>query len=238
MRGFDKAALNHRLLVSVSMDEGPVVAGVAGAITHDLAKPHHPFTLEGTPAVWGNLPSGLPYLDFDGANDFLQCLAALSVDLNFTNEDWSFAAWIYNALVGGAQIIMAQGAVDVDGWEWFTFGATMSLRTNQGGGHRDISAVDSLVASTWQLVGVTRHGAAGQFYVNGLPVTTILGAGLLNPVSVAGGNDFLVGARGGLNHWDGLIGGGPCGPRIWSPRVLSDADWLEMFATERHWLGV
>jgi hypothetical protein len=220
------------------MDEGPVVAGVAGLVTHDFAKPHHPFTLEGTPAVWGNLPSGLPTLDLDGAADFLQCLAANSLDTNFTNEDWSFAAWINKTLGGGAQIIMAQGAVNVDGWEWFTFGATMSLRTNQGGTHSDISAVNALTASVWQLVGVTRHGAAGHFYVNGLPVNTLLGTGLLDAVSVAGGNNLLVGQRTAANFFDGLIAGGPCGPRIWSPRVLSDADWLEMFASERHWLGV
>jgi len=238
MRGFDKYALNHQLLLSVSMDE--VTALGAGLdITHDLAKPHHLLTLQGTPAVWGNLPSGLPYLSFDGAADYLECLAADSIDLNFTNEDWSMAAWLYNHGPAGAEIIMSQGVVDVDGWEFFVFSHNLSLRTCQTPpDHTDISAVDAFAFNAWQLVGVTRHGASGQFYVNGLPVATTLGVGLTDPTDVAGGDALWIGKHTTGEFWHGYMGGGPCGPRIWSPRVLSASDWRAIFESERHWFGV
>lgn len=233
MRGYDNYGVNHQILVDIPMNE-QIGVMVAGETAHDLSKAHHTFTLTGG-LTWTALPSGLVYLVFDGATGYLQCPAADSVDLNFTVEDFTIVAWINNALLGGAQIIINQGAVDVDGWEFFLFGTTLSLRTNQAAAHTDISAVAALTASIWQLVGVTRHGATGQFFVNGLAVTTTLGAGLTDAVSCAGGNKLLIGVQN--NEATNLFDGSMSRPRVWN-RALSMSQMAEIFQNERHWYGV
>ena len=176
-------------------------------------------------------------MEFDGIADLLECAAANSVDLNFTNGDFTLLLWINTPTGAGAELLLNQGVVDVDGWEFFTFGTTLSFRLNQGGAHTDVSAVAALTPSVWQLVALTRVGAVGQFYVNGAPVTTI--GALADAVSCAGGNKLLVGVQDNeaTNFYTGIIGGGGCGPRIWN-RALSAAEIAEVFACERHFLGV
>jgi hypothetical protein len=211
-----------------------------GKLTHDLAKPHHTFTFSGSPAFWDSIPGiGTPIITFDGVADFLECPAVDSADVNFATEDFTLLAWVNNPLLGGAQLILNQGVVNVDGWEFFLFGSTLSFRLNQAGGHTDISAINALAASTWQLVAVTRSGATGQFYVNGLPIPTLGSGTLADAVSCAGGNKLLVGTQNNevSNFFDGSIGGGGCGPRIWG-RALTAAEIAEVFACERHWFGV
>lgn len=229
--GYDNLNLNSGLLVDITMDE------MTGTITHDRAKAHHKFTLSGG-AAWGSVASsGLPRIFFDGVSDFLQCPAADSADTNFTSGNFSMAAWIYSSLGGGAEMILNQGTVDVDGFEFFAFGTTLSFRLNQAGAHTDISAVNAIVANTWQLVGLSRFGANGAFIVNGVGKAT---AGTLtNAISCAGSKKLLVGVQDNeaTNFFGGYIAGGPCSPKIWN-RSLPTAEWLQLYESGRHWLGI
>ena len=233
---FDKLALNHQVLLALPFEEG------IRLVTHDNAKPHHILTLTGTPPTWNSLPSGLPYISFDGAADYLQCPAADSVDLDFTG-DFSLAAWVNPNYTGSAMVIMCRNATDVCGWcMWLynnpTHGPILSLRTNQGapGDHCECWG-GNFPGGVWQLAGYSRSqaGASAICYKNGVALVTHPDpAGMLDPV--AGAKKLLIGVQDGeaSNFFKGGIAGGPCGPRAWD-RELSPSEWKEMFEQERHW---
>jgi len=223
----DKIGYNAGCLLRLPFTE------YTGLVTYDTSKAPHRMTLTGPP-TWLAMGSGQPYLSFDGAGDRLSCPAASSIDLNFTFEDWTMLAWVYNAGAGGAQLLLDQGRVDVDGWQWFLFGTNISLRTNQAGSHDEIAAVSGLIPNIWQLIGVTRDGIAGQFYRNGAAIPTLLNGGLANPVSVAGGRLLYVGCQEALaNFYVGFM----ARPRIW-PRALSAVEMAQIFAVKRSRFGV
>ena len=228
-RGFDNYAINHQLLLSLPFVE------MSGTLTYDIATPHHELTLTGTPPTWNSLVTGFPYIAFDGLNDYLQCIAADSDDLRFSTGDFTLLAWLWNSGPVGIDTVMCQNTVDACGWE-FDIDSTgkIALRTNQAAAHTEISAAAAFTSSAWQLVGVTRDGASGQFYVNGNPVTTT--GTLTDAVQCgAGANIFFVGVQNlaGSNFWAGYM----ALPRIWE-RELSDEDMKEIFNTEAHWFGV
>lgn len=228
MIGYDNCPINHQLLVALPFVE------MTGTITNDIAKPHHELTLTGTPPTWNSLVSGFQYIDFDGVADRLECPAADSADLNFTTEDFTLLAWLYNAGPVLTDSVMCQGADDVDGWElYIAASGNMTLRTNQGGAHTDLVAATGFTAGAWVLIGVTRDGASGQFYSNGAAITTT--GTLTNPVSCAAGNIFYVGCQdaAGANFWEGYM----ALPRIWNRELAAD-EMGEIFAIERHWFGV
>lgn len=228
MIGYDNYDINHQLLVALPFVE------MVGPLAYDIAKPHHKLTLTGTPPTWNSLVTGFPYIAFDGAADYLQCPAADSADLNFTTEDFTLLAWLYNTGPAGTDTVMCQAGVDVSGWE-FDIDNTgqIALRTNQAAAHTEVIAAGAFTSSAWQLIGVTRDGAAGQFYVDGLPVTTT--GTLTDAVSCAGAKKFLIGVLDGeaANFWAGNM----ALPRIWD-RKLSDSHMLQIFNTERHWYNV
>jgi len=237
--GYDKKSISDRLVLGLGFDE------MAGVITHDRAKPYHPMTLSGTPATWRSLPSGLPYLDADGANDYLQCPAALTVDLDFTG-DFTLLAWVNPNYVGmGAMVIMCRNGTDVCGWCMWLYdnpvlGPLLSLRTNQGGSHSECWGA-GFTGNEWQLAGYTRSQAnlSAICFRNGKPVVTHLGAGgMLNPVACGGAKKLLVSVQDGevSNFYKGGMAGGPCGPRGWE-RELSAYEMDSLFNYERHWFG-
>ncbi|GAG70820.1 unnamed protein product, partial [marine sediment metagenome] len=110
-------------------------------------------------------------------------------------------------------------------------------RTNQLGARTGISAINSgFTTLAWQLVGVTRHLADGQFYLQGQPITTTLNGGMTNPVTCGVGvKKLLIGIYDTetLGWWNGRI----ALPRIWD-RELSDEEMLQIFNLEKHWFGV
>ena len=177
-----------------------------------------------------------PYLLFDGANDFLQCPGADSIDLNFTSEDWTMIAWVNSPSTVNAQILLDQGRVDVDGWQWFLFNTNIAFRTNQGGvpPHTEIDAVNGLIPDVWQLLGLTRVGALCQHYRNGFAIPTLAGV-MADPTSVAGGRKLLVGVQEDevSNHYAASM----AIPRIWN-RALSSLEMASIFAVERFQFGV
>jgi hypothetical protein len=231
--GFDKYSLNIQCQLALLAGE------YTGAKTYDKSKNHLPFTLSGAPG-WAKTAQGLPYLSFGGIADFLQSPAAGSTALNFTATDYSIAMWFYPT-VASSDILIQQGKTDVDGWVLYATEVvnTISLRHNQAGTHTDIAAVGAYTPSVWQCLLVTRSGASGQVYINGAAKSMTFGAGLTNPVSVAGGNKVLVGVDDleANNFYSGYIAGGDCGIRIWN-RALTATEANRIFVSERHWFGV
>ncbi len=211
----------------------------AGALVSDISPYHQDMGAVGwpVPAVpgWYFLPGGQPAIAYDGAHNYMSSSAPA---LNFTSQDFTLLIWCGSTLPGGSYMLMTQGKVDVCGWEFYLSGGvnTISLRTNQAGSHTGISAIGGFIPSVtlpiWQLVGVTRRRAGGQFYVNGEPVATTLGAGLLDPVSGAG-HQLLVGKGELGNYFLGAISI----TRIWA-RELSEAEMASIFESERSLFGV
>ncbi|MDD5060869.1 MAG: hypothetical protein PHN44_01115 [Candidatus Marinimicrobia bacterium] len=170
-----------------------------------------------------------------GSPSFIEFAAADSRQCNFTSEDFTVALWALSGSFGAAMYFIGQGVTDTDGWGFFIFMNTLSFRLNQAAGHTDISAVDAFRFGRWQLIGVTRAGNTGQFYVNGAPVTTIGGGGLVDAVSCNGGNKVLIGINDNeaTNAWDGsLVGYGII------EKSLSAGEMAKMFENERRYFGV
>ena len=235
--GYDKKSVNRQLLLGLTFEE------MTGAITHDRAKPYHPMTLSGTPATWNSLPSGLPYLQFDGVNDYLQCSAALTGDLDITG-DFTFLAWVNPNYAGmGAMVIMCRNGTDTCGWcMWLydnpTHGPLLSMRTNQGGSHSEGWGA-GFTASEWQMAGYTRNQAnvSAICFRNGEPLITHLGAGgMIDPIACVGTKELLISVQDGeaINFFKGGIAGGYCGPRIWN-RELTEYEMKFLFLTEERW---
>jgi len=180
------------------------------------------------------LPSGISSLDFAG-NSFIEVPAADSTQVNFTSESFSVLVWVKIELAGHAMRIVGQDSTDIDGWTFFIWINTLSFRLNQGGGHTDISAVNGVAESRWQLVGVTRAGNTGQFYNNGQAIATIGGGGLVDAVSVAGGRKLLFGINNNEVS-DGFHGS------QWKPRIIgesySPAKMWRVYEEERGYFGL
>lgn len=204
----------------------------AGGVVHDTSGYGQDMHSIHAP-VWSTLASGQNVLGYDGLNDYLICSAAGAAMLDFTTEKFTFLVWC-QPNVFASDMLLTKGRVDVSGYEFYLTEVvnTISLRTNQLGSHTGISAVGAYTPGAWQLIGVTRNGATGQFYVNGTQVATSLGAGLADPVSGAG-HDFLI-AKGELgNYYNGKLGI----IKIWA-RELSAAEILSVFTLERSLFGV
>ncbi len=229
-KSYDKLDINVGIVLDLPHFEG------AGLAVHDVSRYHQECALTHAP-VWTQLASGIWVLAYDGANDYLQCPAAESTALNFTTEDFTLLAWVYaGPTAGAADMIMCQSQIDVCGWEFYAFHDTLSLnlRTNQAGSHTGIGAAGCYTRSQWFLAGVTRKGATGQFYVNGNPVTTLGGGGLLGPVSAAGTQRLLIGRQWvASNYWEGMIGR----VRAWA-RDIGGPDMMSIWDQEHALYGV
>jgi hypothetical protein len=227
---FDDISLNNQLQFALLADE------MTGVIAYDRSKNHMPVSFEtpGAPS-WSQLATGIPTIVLPG-DKALSVPGGFSTALNFTTEDFSMMMWV-NVALSATDMLMTQGVTDSDGWEWFLTDTvnTMSFRLNQGGSHSDIAAVGCFTQSIWQCVAITRTGAVGQFYVNGIPKPTI--GSLSDAVSVAGGDALYIGKKATGNYLAGSIACGFVGPKIWS-RKLSDNELYLAFLSDKSALGV
>jgi len=229
MRGFDNHSINSQLLYALSLEE---MTGAAGAQIYDRAKPHHTSFLRGATIAWGALASGLPYLDLTATPDFIDCPAADTADLDFMAGDFSIVLWASTHL-GGDRMLVCRGLLDTDGWYLYSTPA-ISFRTNQLGASQLTNG--GTLLNTLTLVGVTRILASVRIFVNGNDETFTTGTHIA-PATADRELHIGVADDEGANPLDGLIAGGPCGPRIWG-RGLSPAEHLSIFNSERHWIGV
>ena len=241
MRGYDNLAYNHQILLDLPFREA------TGAITRDVAKPHHQdVDLINTP-TWESLVSGLGVIDVDGTNEYLQLLAADCADLDFVAGDYSLGGWIYfRSGVPDNKTPISRFLLDNNGWELYHWGGTLTLRHHHAATLHPISGNPRTSAyalnwayDKWWFMGVSRSGASAQFYrgdAGGFAVTTTTteAGGLIDPETCA--QNLLVGnSTTGVNA--NIHNGKLWRPRIWG-RALPESEWAQIFSYERHWLGV
>lgn len=222
-RSLDKDPLYSQLVFSLPMREGTGTAVVA-----DVARPHHPVTQVHAP-VWTQLPSGIWVMDFDGTNDYLQCPAASSVDLNFTGGDFSAAVWAYKDAQAGC--LFCRGIQNGDGWILSSGNSQPFMETCQVG-TRQSSYGPVFSLSTWALISFSRSGTSVRLYHNGWDGTSTAGVHT-NPLTSA--RNLYIGEYNTL----GVV---PFNGRLWNPRIwgraLSPAEHRQLFLRERHLFNV
>lgn len=235
MIGYDNLAINHQILLDLPFREA------TGAITHDMAKPHHPFTLVNAP-TWTTLPSGLMVLDFSGVDEYLESAALDTIDLNFTDGDYSIGAWINWIDTGFSEIVIGRYRLDTDGWEIYLYEPNNSLNQRH---HHSLTIPNENPRSacysvgwfpgTWYLMGISRSGNTGIHYRNGVALDMIYDpvSGLIDPES--NDDDLVVGIRftKDINEYKGKM----WRPRVWN-RALGAEEWAQIFDYEKHWFGV
>jgi len=210
------------------------IEGTGGSV-YDYSKVHHVATLGGAVA-WAWLANDLNVLDFNSATpDYIISAAAGAVDLDFTTEDFTLAAWIEPDALG-VRNPMTHGVHNVDGYAWTIQGdGSMSLYTSQAAAHQVTHSVaGDIVVNTWQFICATRDGADVRLYTNGVDVTGTYGVHI-DPASAAA-NNFYIGCNDavGAAWYDGAM----WRPRVWDGRVLTPEEIGFIFNMERDYFGV
>ena len=226
---YDSISYNRRMLLDLPFREG------IGAITQDVAKPHHPVTLVGAPA-WAALDSGKMALTLGGvgSGDYGQCLNANCADLGFTSGDFSIGGWFtWEDTAQDSQILIARYEVSVGGWEVYLTEAGalryMTLRHHHAGGATVRTGAYSLgwAYSTLAHFGISRSGTSAQFYRNGVAITTVSDT-LIDPEATT--QDLVIGVRytKDSNFLSGRL------PRLFvSGEALTAEDWSNMYKNQQ-----
>ena len=227
------------MMLGLPFEEG------TGVITRDCAKPHHQdIDLINTP-TWTTIASGLGVIELNGANEYLELAMADSVDLDFTSEDYSIGGWINWENGDTSQMIIGRYDVDVafTGWELYLtlWGGIFYLTTRH---HHSLTIVDGQprtacnstgwTQNTWHFFGASRTGSRAVHYRNGVPLTMICSTGgLVDPEPNA--NDLTIGIRFTKNadRFKGMM----WGLRVWN-RVITTAEWQQIYDMEKHWFVV
>ena len=221
---YDNLGYNNAIALDLPYREG------IGALTHDVAKPHHPIQMMNTP-TWTPLASGLMTMEFDGVNQYLRATNADTADMGFIAGDYSLGGWFNWNLGDDSQILTGRYAVDIGGWELYlyTTGA-LTLRHHHAGGATVRSGMYSYgwTTNTWHMYGVSRVGSVATFYRNGQPIQSI--GALLDPEASA--SWFVMGVR--FTLATNLFKGQRWRDRVW-PRALSAREWLTIYERERGW---
>lgn len=238
---YDKLGFNEDILLDLPFREG------VGAITRDVAKPHHPVTLVNTP-TWTALPSGLMVLNLNGTNEYLQCLGASCADLNFTNGDYSAGCWFNWTDTGQSLIVMGRYRIDSlpttisDGWEIY-LDTSMGLNTVSQR-HNHLSLVPNTNSNCYSVgwtpgtpwfLGISRIGGNlyPVHYRNGVALDmTYEDSGMLDPDTSI--QDLVIGCRWSkdANWYKNWM----WRPRVWG-RALSAEDWMNMYQLEKRWFA-
>ena len=231
MIGYDNYHINHQILLDLPFREA------TGAITRDVAKPHHQdVDLINTP-TWESLVSGLGVIDLNGTNEYLQLLAASCADLDFTSGDYSLGCW-FNVESGGAddKTLIGRFLVNDSGWELYHYtNEILTLRHHHAAGATTRTACysENWAYGTWHFIGVSRTGSSGIFYRNGVAITTTHSAGGLIDPEACAQNLYIGNDTTGVNLYKGKL----WRPRIWN-RALGADEWAALFEREKHWFGV
>lgn len=210
---YDDIDVNEDILLDLPFREG------TGAITQDVAKPHHPVTLVGAP-TWTPLASNLMTLNFDGATQYLECPAADCVDLDFTTESYSIWGWFNWTFPDDSQIII--GRYDVDGpafsgWELYLYKTgSLNLRHHHAGTIVDGHPRSAAYSMGWApgvdwFFGVVRWGAYVAMFRNGVAQTVLSSTGGIRDAEACA-EDLVIGTR--FTKTDNFFKG-----MLWRPRV-------------------
>jgi len=229
---YDSLDINRDVRLDLPLREG------VGTIAQDVAKLHHPVTIVDVSGVWSTLDSHLGFLTLDGINDYLTSLAADTVDLNFTNGDYSIGGWFFIASGGrDDKTLLGRFLVSNNGWELYHYtNEILTLRHHHAAGAtlRTGAYSGNWAYNKWWFMGVSRHGASAQFWRGdtdgfaALP-TTISAGGLIDPEGCVQ-NLYIGRDTTGVN----LYKGGLWRPRVWG-RYLSEADWKQIYEREIRW---
>jgi len=227
---YDKMAIKQNTLLDLPMREG------IRAVTRDIAKPHHPVTLVNTP-TWTQLASGINVIDLDGVNQYLRCLNADSLDLDFIAGDYSIGMWFNWTHGAASQILIGRYELNVGGWELYLteVGALdyLTLRHHHAGTIVDgnpRTAGNSLgwTPGVWWHLGISRHGGVAVHYRNGVAQNmTYSTGGLVDPETTT--QNLTIGSRYDLggNWLDGMIQG-----ITLHDRALTAVEWLAIYNDE------
>ena len=241
-KGYDKLALDYGMLLDLPFNEG------IGALTRDIAKPHHQDVAFVGP-TWDKVAiSNSNVLSFDGGTDYLECPATATADLDFTFEDYSIGCWVNwedTGIVG--EIVVGRYDIDVahSGWElylaWNGVVDSLNLRHHHAGtlvppitGNPRSSCYSvGWTRGVWCLLGVSRTGGSEALhYRNGVALAMVT-SGLVNPETCS--EDLVIGVR--WNKIATWYKGKMKRLRIWN-RALSQNDWRNMFELERYLYSV
>jgi len=142
-------------------------------------------TYTGTPA----------YMSFASASS---STVSLGNKLNYTTGNFSFSYWIYldsyaTSQAGQGPIPFFKGGFQQNGYySQITSGGAATFQTNQSGATQLTNTAESTIPlTTWKNVCITRSGATGKIYVNGVDATTVSGTHV-NPASST--ENFRVGS--------------------------------------------
>jgi hypothetical protein len=234
--GHDKLSINHQMVLSLPFRE------MVNQLIQDRAAPHHP--VQGHNLTWASglpiIPSGLGLGVFDGATAYADSPAALTVDMNFTSEDYSIAVWVYYQVVAHSQIVVGRYGTHLDGWDLHLYhvNSTLSLRHNHGSLAPDHSTCYSEGWNTgqWHLIGISRSGRYPRHFRNGAEIEVSYSAGGLDDPDTAN-RDLVIGVRGvtkNANWYSGYM----TLLRVWGSRAMEEWEHRQIFEEERHWFGV
>lgn len=209
-----------------------------GAITRDVAPPHHdPVSLVNTP-TWESLASGLGVLTLNGTNEYAICLAANCLDLDFTG-DYSIAMWIKWEAGDDSQIVIARYSLDTGGWELYLHvTGLLTIRHHHVGEAVARSGAYSAgwTKDVWHFLAVTYEAGSGTaaMYRAGVPLpVTASAGGLLDPQAIPAAN-FEIGVRSSLDaNW---YKGSFWRPRL-GTRVLTPGQVWGIYNRERGWFA-
>ena len=235
IRGYDKLALDYGMLLDLRFMEG------VGLVTRDEAKPHHKITLVGAPA-WTQTANNITVPYFDGAGDYMECVAADTPDLNFTTGDYSIACWVYPIDTSSSMMIAGKYLLDSVGWELYLFALLadgyLTLRHHHASlapDNRDGCYSTDWREKVWQLMVVTRSGLYPLHYRNAIPLTMSYEVGGVKNPDSAIARDLVIGTR--FSKDQNWHKGNMWGLRIWN-RALSPADVQLLFEMEHRFFEV
>ena len=228
---YDKISYNENILLDLPFREA------TGAITQDVAKPHHPVTLVNTP-TWISIASGLGVLQLNGLNEYVKSLNADTLDLDFMATDYSIDMWINWTDTADDVHPIGRYQVDVSGWELYLLTQPgpiyyLTLR------HHHASAAPSPVRTgafsegwtpgQWWNMGVSRSGTSAQFYRNGVAIDTTSDV-LVDPETC--NQDLVIGSR--FTKDSEWYQGPMWRPRVWN-RELSAEEFRNIYEIEKRW---
>ncbi len=211
----------------------------SGIITRDHAKATREIDLVNTP-TWTNLASGLPVMALNGINQYMECSAANTVDLDFTG-DYSIIGWVNWTDTTASEIIIARYELDDTGvnpcgWELYFYNSILQLRHHHvagGGDYRTGAYSYNWTPGTPWLFGISRSGAYPLMYRNGVAVEMGYSpGGMLDPDPCA--RDLVIGTRftKDSDWFSGWIGNlGAIGVS------LTAEDHMNIFQLNNHWFN-
>ncbi|MDD3102513.1 MAG: hypothetical protein PHE59_05205, partial [Patescibacteria group bacterium] len=230
-RSWDKNPLHQGLVLCLPFMEGQGAAD--GDQIRDIAWPHHKVDWVTAPSgasAWRKQTSGLWCPDFSSV--YAKCLAADSLDLNFTSSDFSMAAWVQMDDVSMTMDVINRSNAS-GGWVFRFNGDNIQLSTYEPTA-RNAVAADCLTNNLWKMVGLSRMGTTVAISINAVAQTITSNDMTGNPASTPTA-DLYVGARGATP--DRYINGRMMWVRIWNKFVQLSA-WDLIFNSERRWFGV